>query len=51
MLEVTGDAGAGRGRLAEVIALRGGNAAPESAFVIAEEVERFRTWIDTGSPP
>ena len=51
MIEVTGDAVAGRGRLAEVLALRGGIAAPEAPFVIAEEVERFRTWIATVTPP
>src|SRR6201990_1517640 len=35
MTEMTGDAAtAGRGRLAEVIALRGGTAAPEAPFVI-----------------
>ena len=31
---MTGDAVAGRGRLAEVIGLRGGTAAPEAPFVI-----------------
>src|SRR5215813_13715576 len=34
MTEKTGDAVAGRGRLAEVIGLRGGTAAPEAPFVI-----------------
>ena len=41
--------GGGRGRLAQVIAARGGKAAPEALFVI--ECREALIYIDTGMQP
>jgi hypothetical protein len=44
---------AGKGRFAEVIASRGGLAAPEAPFVIGHreaQVDTFQSWIDGGKP-